>query len=67
MHLSDHFHVFFYTSTYLSTESQNTSLSFVFPIVFLSILLWLVEQPLGKKKKNLGGILWDSAEESEPN
>lgn len=44
--------MFFNTSTYFFTESQNTSLSWTgaYPLVFLLYFPCLVEWPLGVKK-----------------
>lgn len=63
----------FYTSAYLFTESQNTSLCWAgaYPIVFLLYFALVGGMALGGKKKNeqkqIWGMLWNSAEgSSEP-
>lgn len=62
----------FYTSAYLFTESQNTSLCWAgaYPIVFLLYFALVSEMALGEKKKKqkqIWGMLWNSAEgSSEP-
>lgn len=63
----------FYTSAYLFTESQNTSLCWAgaYPIVFLLYFALVSGMALGEKKKKeqkqIWGMLWNSAEgSSEP-